>query len=104
MVPVQRSWQDNKVIHLLLANVSKLIGHEVIVLLDNNHEICLHLDGVCLWSSDSSISMHFVNPSNKGGNLVFMICQSGHAMNYVPSVLINLVITESDELPFSLKK
>ena len=60
MVRIERSWQDKKVVYSLLTNVSKLIGHVVRVLLDNSYEICLRLDGVCLWPSDSSISITFL--------------------------------------------
>ena len=103
MVQIKRSWQDKKVIHSFLANVSKFIRHAIYVLLDNSNEICLCLIGVCSRSNDSSISMHSVNPSGKDGNLVLVVCQSRHAMNYVPSILTNLAITESDELFLSLK-
>ena len=73
MVPVERSWQDKKVVHLLLSNVSKLIKHAIRVLLDDSHEISLCLNSMCAWPGDSSISMGFVNPSSMGGNLVLMV-------------------------------
>ena len=105
MVPVQRSRQDEKVVYLLLSNVSELIGHAIHVLLDDSHEISLRLNSVCAWAGDSRISMGFVNPSGMGGSLVLMVCGSGDAVNYVPSIFTNLVVTESDELQvLSLKK
>ena len=104
VVPVERSWQDEKVVYLLLSNVSELIGHAIHILLDESHEICLHLNSVCAWAGDSSISMGFVNSSSMDGSLVLMVCRSGDAMNYVPSVFINLAVTKSDELFSSLRK
>ena len=104
MVPVERSWQDEKVVYSLLSNVSELIWHAIRVLLDDSHEISLHLNNVCVWPGDSSISMGSVNPSSMGGSLVLMVHRFGDAMNYVPSVFTNLAVTESDELFSSLRK
>ena len=104
MVRVEHSWQDEKVVYSLLSNVSKLIGHAIRIPLDNSHEISLHLNSVCAWPGDSSISMGFVNPSGIGGSLVLIVRRSRDAMNYVPSVFTNLAITESDELFLSLRE
>ena len=57
VVPVHRSKQDEKVVYLLLSNVSELIGHAIRVLLDDSHEISLRLNSVCAWVGDSGISM-----------------------------------------------
>ena len=46
VVPVERTWNDKKVVHSLPPNVPKLIGHAVHVLLDNSQKICLSLN-VC---------------------------------------------------------
>ena len=74
MVLVERSWQDEKVVHSLLSNVSELIEHAICVLLDDSHEIRLHLNSVYVWAGDSSISMGSVNLSVLGDNLVLMVC------------------------------
>ena len=97
MILIQYSLQDKEVVHSLLANIFELIGHAIHVILGNSHEIRLGLDGVCSWLSNSSISMHFVNMSSERGGLVFMVCRSRDAMNYVPSILLNLVVTKSNE-------
>ena len=104
VVPVQRSRQDEKVVYSLLSNVSELIGHAIRVLLDDSHEISLHLNRVRPWAGDSGISIGSINPSGMGGSLVLMVRRSGDAMNYVPSIFTNLAITESDELLPSLRK
>ena len=44
VVPVERTWQDEKVVHSLLSNIPELIGHAVHVLLDNSYKICLSLN------------------------------------------------------------
>ena len=98
VVPVEHSWQDKKVVHLLAPNVSKFIGYAVRVLLDNSHKICLRLNCMCSWPSDSRVSMHSINSIDKSCSLVLMVCRSKDAMNYVPSVLTNLVATKSNEL------
>ena len=72
-VPVERSWQDKKVVHLLLSNVFELIGHTIRVRLDDCHEIFLYLNSVCAWPGDSNISMGSVNFSSMGGSLVLMV-------------------------------
>ena len=104
VVLVQRSRQDEKVVYSLLSNDSELIGHEICVLLDDSHEISLSLNSMRPWVGDSGISMGFVNPSDVGGSLVLMVRGSGDAVNYVPSILTNLAVTESDELLLSLRK
>ena len=104
VVLVERSRQDKKVVYSLLSNISEFIGHAICVLLDDSHEISLHLNSVCVWPGYSRISMGAVNPSGMGGNLVLMVCGSGDAMNYVPSVFTNLAVTHSDELLSSLRK
>ena len=104
MVPVQRSWQDEKVVYSLLSNVSELIGHAIRILLDDSHEISLSLNSVRLWAGDSGISMGSVNPFGMGGSLVLMVRGSGDAVNYVPSILTNLAVTESNELLSSVRK
>ena len=104
VILVQRSRQDEKVVYSLLSNVSELIRHAIRILLDDSHEISLRLNSVCAWAGDSRISMGFVNPSSMGGSLVLMVHRSGDAVNYVPSIFTNLVVTESDELLSSLKK
>ena len=104
VVPVQRSRQDEKVVYSLLSNVSELIGHAIRVLLDDIHEISLSLNSVRSWAGDSRISMGSVNPSGMGGSLVLMVRGFGDAVNYIPSILTNLAVTESDELLSSLRK
>ena len=104
VVPVEYSWQDEKVVHSLLSNVSELIGHAIHVLLDDSHKIHLCLNSLCAWLGDSSIFMGSVNSSGMGGSLVLMVRRSGDAMNYVPSVFTNLVVIESNELLSSSKK
>ena len=89
---------------MLLSNVFELIRHAIRVLLDDSHEIFLRLNSVGTWAGDSRISMDSVNPSGMGGNLVLMVRRFGDAMNYVPSIFTNLVVTQSDELLLSLKK
>ena len=69
-----------------------LFGMQSAFILDNSHEILLGLDSVCLWPSNSNISMHFVDLSSKGDGLVFMVCQSRDAMNHIASILTNLVM------------
>ena len=59
---------------------------------------------MCMWPGDSSISIGFVNPSAMCGSLVLIVRRSRDAMNYVPSVLTNLAVIESDELLSSLRK
>ena len=104
VVPVQRSRQDEKVVYSLLSNVPELIGHTIRVLLDDSHEISLSLNSVRPWAGDSGISMGSVNPSGMGGSLVLMVRGSRDVVNYVPSILTNLAVTESDELFSSLRK
>ena len=104
VVPVQRSRQDEKVVYSLLSNVSELIGHAICVLLDDSHEISLRLNSVRPWAEDSGISMGSVNPSGMGDSLVLMVRGSEDVVNYVPSILTNLAVTESDELLSSLRK
>ena len=81
MVPVERTWQDEKVVHLLPPNVPELIGHAVRVLLDNSRKIGLSLN--CMWSrpSDSRVPMCSVDPIGKSCSLVLMVCRSRNAMN-----------------------
>ena len=104
VLPVERRRQDEKVAYSLLSNVSELVGHVIRVLLDDSHEISLHLNSVCTWPGDSSISMGSVNPSGMGDSLVLMVRRFGDAMNYVPSIFTNLAVTESDELLSFLRK
>ena len=104
MVPIQCSRQDKKVVYSLLSNVSELIRHAIRVLLDDSHEISLRLNSVRPWAGDSGISMGSVNPSGMGGSLILMVCRSEDVVNYVPSILTNLAVTESDELLSSLRK
>ena len=104
VVPVQRIKQYEKVVYSLLSNVSELIGHAIRVLLDDSHEISLSLNSVRPWAGDSRISMGSINPSGMGGSLVLMVRGSGDAVNYVPCILTNLAVTESDELLSSLRK
>ena len=63
MVPVERTWQDEKVVHSLPPNVLDLIGHAVRALLDNSRKIGLSLN--CMWSrpSNSGVPMCFVDPT-----------------------------------------
>ena len=93
MVPIQRTWQDEKVVHLLPPNVPELIGHVVCVLLDNSRKIGLSLNRMWSRPSDSGVLVHSVDPIGKSCSLVLMVCQSRDAMNCVPSVLTNLVAT-----------
>ena len=81
VVPVERTWQDKKVIHSLPPNVPELIGHAVRVLLDNTHKICLNLNCMWSWPSDSGVPMHSVDPTGKSCSLVFMVCGSKDAIN-----------------------
>ena len=104
VVPVQRSRQDEKVVYSFLSNVSELIGHAIRVLLDDSYEISLSLNSVSPWAGDSGISMGSVNPSGMGDSLVLMVRGFGDTVNYVPSILTNLAVTESDELLSSLRK
>ena len=104
VVLVQRSRQDKKVVYSLLSKVSELIRHAIRVLLDDSHEISLNLNSVRPWAGDSRISMGSVNPSGMGSSLVLMVRGSGDAVNYVPSILTNLAVIESDELLSSLRK
>ena len=98
MVPVERSKQDEKVVYLLLSNVFELIRHAICVLLDDSHEISLRLNRLCTWPRDSSISMGSANPFGIGGSLLLMVCRSGDAMNYVPSIFTNFTIIEMNLL------
>ena len=102
MVPIEDSWQDKKVVHLLPPNVFELIGYAVRVFLDNSHKICFSLNCVCSWPSDSRVLIHSVNLAGKSCSLVLMICRSRDAMNYVPNTLTNLGATKSDELLLTL--
>ena len=81
VVPVERTWQDKKVVHSLPPNVPELIGHAVRVLLNNSYKICLSLN--CMWSrpSDSGVPMHSVDPIGKNYSLVLMVCRFRDAMN-----------------------
>ena len=93
VVLVERTWQDEKVVHSLPPNVPELIGHVVRVLLDNSHKICLSPN--CMWSrsSDSGVPVHSIDPTNKSCSLVLMVCRSRDAMNCVPNILTNLAAT-----------
>ena len=93
VVPVERTWKDKKVVHSLPPNVPELIGHAVRVLLDNSHKICLSLNRMWLWPSDSGVPVHSVDPTGKSCSLVLMVCGSRYAMNCVPSILTNLAAT-----------
>ena len=81
MVLVERTWQDEKVVHSLPPNVSELIGHAVHVFLDNSRKIGLSLN--CMWSrpSDFGVPMRSVDPTSKSCSLVLMVCRSRNAMN-----------------------
>ena len=81
MVPVEHTWQDEKVVYSLPPNVPELIGHAVRVLLDNSRKIGLSLN--CMWSrpSDSGVPMHSVDPIGKSCSVELMVCRSGNAMN-----------------------
>ena len=81
MVPIERTWQDEKVVHLLPPNVPELIGHAVRILLDNSRNIGLILN--YMWSrlSDSGVPMSSVDPTSKSCSLVLMVCRSRNAMN-----------------------
>ena len=81
MVPVERTWQDKKVVHSLPPNVPELIEHVVRVLLDNSCKIGLSLN--CMWSrpSDSGVPMRSVDPTNKSCSFVLMVCRSRNALN-----------------------
>ena len=81
MVPVEHTWQDDKVVHLLPPNVPELIGHAVRVLLDNSRKIGLSLNCMWLQPSDSRIPMRSVDPTGKNCSLVLMVRRSRNAMN-----------------------
>ena len=81
MVPIERTWQDEKVIHSLPPNVPELIRHAVRVLLDNSRKIGLSLNCMWSWPSDSIVPMHSVDPTDKSYSLVLMVCRSRNAMN-----------------------
>ena len=81
VVPLERTWQDEKVVHSLPPNVPELIGHAVRDLLDNSHKIGLNLNCMWSWSSDSEVPMHSVDPIGKSCSLVLMVCRSRNAMN-----------------------
>ena len=81
VVPVERTWQDKKVVHSIPLNVPELVGHAVHVLLDNSHEICLSLNRMWLRPSDSKVPMHSIDPTGKSCSLVLMVCGSKDAMN-----------------------
>ena len=98
VVPVECTWQDEKVFHSLPPNIPELIGHVVRVFLDNSHKICLNLNHMWLRPSDYGIPMHSVDPTGKSSCLVLMVCGSRVAMNSVLSVLTKLVATKSDKL------
>ena len=63
VVPVECTWQDEKVVHSLPPNVPKLIGHVVCILLDKSHKIGLNLNRMWSQLSDSGVPMHFVDPT-----------------------------------------
>ena len=81
MVPLLRTWQDEKVVRLLPSNVPELIGHAVRVLLDNSRKIGLSLNCMWSWPSDSEVPMRSVDPTGKSCSLVLMVCRSRNAMN-----------------------
>ena len=81
MVLVECTWQDNKVVHSLPPNVPELIGHAVLVLLDDSHKICLSLNRIWSRPNDSRVPMHSVDPTGKSCSLVLMVCRSGDTMN-----------------------
>ena len=81
VVPVERTWQDKKVVPSLPPNVPELIGHAVRVLLDNSQKICLNLNRMWSRPSDSGVPMHSVDPTDKSCSLVLMVCGSRDAMN-----------------------
>ena len=60
VVPLERSWQDEKVVHSFFSNVSELIGYTIRILLDGSHEVSLRLNSMYAWPGDSSISMDSV--------------------------------------------
>ena len=64
MVPVERTWQDEKIVHSLSPNVPELIGHAVPILLDNCHKIGFNLNRMWSWPSDSGVLVHFVDPTS----------------------------------------
>ena len=70
VVPVERTWKNKKVVHSLPPNVPELIRHVVRVLLDNSHKICLSLNCMWLWPSDSRVPVHSVAPTGKSCSLV----------------------------------
>ena len=81
VVPFERTWQDEKVVHSLPPNVSELIRHAVRVLLDNSHKICLSLNRMWSRPSDSGVPIHSVDPIDKSCSLVLMVCRFRDAMN-----------------------
>ena len=81
MVPVERTWQDEKVVHSLPSNIPEFIGHAVRVLLDNSRKIGLSFNCMWLQPSDSGVPMHFVDPTAKSCSLVLMVCHSRNAMD-----------------------
>ena len=81
VVPVERTWQDEKVVHSLPPNVPELIGHAIRVLLDNSHKICLSLNRMWSRPSDSGVPMHSVDPTCKSCSQVLMVWGSRDAMN-----------------------
>ena len=93
VVLIERTWKEKKVVHSLPPNIRELIGHVVRILLDNSHKICLSLNRMWSWPSDSVVPMHSVDPTSKSCSLVLMICGSRYAMNCVPSILTNLAAT-----------
>ena len=103
VVPVERTWQDERVVHSLSPNVPEFIGHAVHVLLDNSHKICLSLNRMWSRTSDSEVPVHSIDPTDKNCSLVFMVCRSRDAMNCVLNALANLAATKSDKLLLSLR-
>ena len=93
VVPVERTWQNEKVVHSLPLNVPELITHAVRVLLDNSRKIGLSLNRMWSRPRDSGVLVHSVDPIDKSCSLVLMVCRSRDAMNCVPSVLTNLAAT-----------
>ena len=81
MVPVERTWQDEKVVHSLPPNVPELIGHAVCVLLDNSRKIGLSLNYMWSWPSESGVPVHSVDPTGKSCSLILMVCRSRNVMN-----------------------
>jgi hypothetical protein len=82
--------QHLQVVHLLLTNLSCLIGHSICNVADYRHHVCLNLD--CIWEEDSKITMESTYCSFLSGRLVDMVGQHGYPMNNVPCNLTYITI------------